>query len=127
MSPYTKPAPRGFRWADQPVGRAIMNVFAIMSLLLSLYVGYQYVGLIDCLRHDAVADGVRTRKIADATDIERRADLALLSGVPDTIQDPAARRAAGEALRRTAVEARRHTDRVRAENPAPTPSQAACH
>lgn len=127
MSPYTKPAPRGFRWADRPSGRALMNIFAIVSLLLSLYVGYRYVGLIDCLRDRAVADGVRTKEIADATDVERRADLALLTGVPDNVKDPAERRAVGEALRRATVEARQHTDRVRAQNPAPPATEAACH
>ncbi len=127
MSPYTEPAPRGFRWADRPIGRVIMNMLAVVSLLLSLYVGYRYVGLIDCLRDRAVADGVRTKRIADATDIERRADLALLSGVPASVEDPAARRAAGEELRRATVEARQHTDRVRAANPAPAATEAACH
>jgi hypothetical protein len=127
MSPYRQPAPRGFRWADQPVGRAIVTVLAILSLVLSLFVGYRYVGLIDCLQDRAVADGERTKRIADATDVERRADLALLMGVPDEVTDPAARRAAGKMLLAAAVEARRATDRVRAENPAPTAAQAACH
>lgn len=120
MSPYTKPAPRGFRWADAPIGRAIMTTFAIMSLLLSLYVGYRYVGLIDCLRDRAVADGVRTKRIADATDLERRADLALLAG-------PKPGGPTGRELVAGSLLARQHTDRVRAANPAPTATEAACH
>lgn len=121
MSPYSKPAPRGFRWADAPIGRAIVTVFAIVSLVLSLYVGYRYVGLINCLRDRAVADGVRTKAIADATDLERRADLALLSspGRPEGTSR-------AELLAR-AIDARQHTDRVRAANPAPPAEQAACH
>lgn len=121
--PHTKPAPRGFRWADQPIGRAIVTVFAIVSLTLSLYVGYRYVGLIDCLRDRAVADGVRTKQIADATDVERRADLALLQG-SGTPGDGGPSR---EELLAAAVAARQHTDRVRAANPAPTAAEAACH
>jgi hypothetical protein len=124
--PYRKPAPRGFRWADQPIGRAIVTAFAILSLSLSLYVGYQYVDLIDCLKGRAVADGVRTKAIADATDGERAADLALLMGVPSSITDPDERRAAGEALRRATIEARQHTDEVRRQNPAPPAEQVAC-
>jgi len=121
VSPHTKPAPRGFRWADQPIGRAIVTVFAIVSLALSLYVGYRYVGLIDCLRDRAVADGVRTKAIADATDLERRADLALLSspGRPEG-------RSRAELLAE-AISARQHTDRVRAANPAPAAAEASCH
>lgn len=121
MSPYRQPAPRGFRWADQPVGRAIVTVLAIVSLVLSLYVGYRYVGLIDCLRERAVADGVRTKAISDATDIERRADLALLSspGRPGNVSRAE--------LLAAAIDARQHTDRVRAANPAPSAAEAACH
>ena len=125
--PHTNPAPRGFRWADQPIGRALVTIFAIVSLSLSLYVGYRYVGLIDCLRDRAVADGVRTKQISDATDIERRADLALLVGPPASVTDPDERRAAALVLRRATVEARQHTDRVRAANPAPAAAEAACH
>jgi hypothetical protein len=121
MSRHIQPAPRGFRWADAPLGRAIMTVFAIVSLLLSLYVGYRYVGLIDCLRDRAVADGVRTKRIADATDLERRADLALLSSPGRPVGTSRA-----ELLAR-AVAARQHTDRVRAANPAPAGIEAACH
>jgi hypothetical protein len=126
VSPYRQPAPRGFRWADRPVGRAIVTVLAIVSLLLSLYVGYQYAGLIDCLRDGAVADDIRTKRIADATDVERRADLALLMGVPPTVSDPDARRKAADSLRQATIDARQATDRVRAANPAPTAAQAAC-
>lgn len=119
MSPYTKPAPRGFRWADQPIGRAIMVIMAIISLGLSLFVGYQYVGLIDCLKDQARADAVRTKAIADATDRERAADLALIAGPRPNGSD------AGE-LRAESVAARKHTDEVRAANPAPPVGQAAC-
>lgn len=119
MSPYRLPAPRGFRWADQPIGRAIVTVLAILSLVLSLVVGYQYVGLINCLQARAVADGERTKRIADATDVERRADLALLMGVKPGGPSRAELLAA-------AVQARQHTDAVRAQNPAPTAHEASC-
>lgn len=119
MSPYTKPAPRGFRWADQPIGRAIMVVMAIISLGLSLFVGYQYVDLIDCLKDQARADAVRTKAIADATDQERAADLALITG-------PRPGGPTAAELRAVSVEARKHTDRVRAANPAPPARGAAC-
>lgn len=121
MSPHTRPAPRGFRWADAPIGRAIVTVFAILSLSLSLYVGYRYVGLINCLRDRAVADGVRTKAISDATDLERRADLALLSAPGHPESRPRAE------LLAEAINARQHTDRVRAANPAPAAAEATCH
>lgn len=108
MSPHTQPAPRGFRWADAPIGRVIVLVLAVISLALSLYVGYRYVGLIDCLQAQASADARRTSAIAEATDRERAADLALLMGDGDPAE-----------LRRLDVEARKHTDAVRAANPAP--------
>jgi len=97
-----------------------VSAFAILSLVLSLYVGYRYVGLIDCLRDRAVADGVRTKQISDATDLERRADLELLAGVKPG--GPS-----GRELLAASLEARKYTDRVRAANPAPAASAVACH
>jgi hypothetical protein len=118
VSPYRQPAPKGFRWADQPIGRAIVTVLAIVSLALSLFVGYQYVGLIDCLKDTAAADAKRTKAIADATDHERAADRALLAA-------PLGGDPIGE-LRKKALAARAETDRVRAANPAPPPGEADC-
>jgi hypothetical protein len=118
MMPYRQPAPRGFRWADQPIGRAIVTVLALVSLGLSLFVGYKYVDLIDCLRDRAVADATRTKAIADATDHERAADRALLMGPVGTLT-------AAE-LRARALAARAATDRVRAANPAPPAGAADC-
>lgn len=112
MSPYSQPAPRGFRWADSPIGRTIVMLLAVLSLALSLYVGYRYVHLINCLQDVATADAKRTAAIADATDAERAADLALLMG-----PQPGGPSAA--ALRAADVEARKHTDTVRAAYPAP--------
>ncbi len=81
-------------------------LLAIASMVVSIYVGYRYVRLIDCLAARDEASAVRTAAIAEATDLERAADLALL-------------RTPGPAARAFAVEAREATDRVRAANPAP--------
>jgi hypothetical protein len=118
MSPYRQPAPRGFRWADQPIGRAIVTVLAIVSLGLSLFVGYKYVALIGCLQDTARTDAQRTKAIADATDREREADRKLLAapiGSPQIAE-----------YRAAALAARAATDEVRRENPAPTPGSADC-
>jgi hypothetical protein len=96
-----------------------MTAMAVISLALSAFVGWQYVGLIDCLRDRATADEVRTKAIADATDRERAADLALLTGVRPggpTVHE----------LREADVAARRHTDEVRRLNPAPAAGAANC-
>jgi len=119
MTPHRLPAPPGFRWADQPIGRAIVTVLAILSLFLSMLVGYRYVGLIDCLRDRATADEIRTKAISDATDRERAADLALLAG-------PTPGGPSGPELRAADVEARKNTDRVRAAHPAPPAGAADC-
>lgn len=116
--PYRQPAPRGFRWADQPIGRAIVTVLAIVSLGLSVFVGVQYIGLIDCLKDRSAADGKRTKAIADATDHERAADRALLAAPLGTAD-------VGE-LRKKALAARAETDKVRAANPAPPAGEASC-
>jgi hypothetical protein len=97
--------PRGLRWLDAPLGRVIALGLAVVSIAVSLYVGSLYVGLIDCLREQAGADALRTSAIAEATDRERRADLALL---------------AGTGSRQQSIDARQFTDQVRAENPAPS-------
>lgn len=83
---------------------------AVVSFGVSGYVGYRYVGLVDCLAGQALADQKRTAAIAEATDAERRADLDLLrgAGTPDVVQ-----------LRVAAIAAREHTDQVRAEHPPP--------
>lgn len=106
------PAPRGLGWADTYPARAVAVGLAIVSILVSLYVGYRYVGLVDCLRDRAAADQRRTAAIAAATDTERRADLALIQG-------PVAAGPSAHELREAAIAARRHTDSVRAANPAP--------
>ena len=85
-------------------------VLAVMSFGVSGYVGYRYVGLVDCLASQALADQQRTAAIAAATDDERRADLDLLRGA-GTPTAPA--------LRTAAIAAREHTDQVRREHPAP--------
>lgn len=83
---------------------------AVASLVMSGYISYRHSGLTTCLAELALTDQERTAAIAAATDAERRADLALLRG-------------AGTAevvnLRIAAIVAREHTDRVRAEHPAP--------
>lgn len=90
----------------------IVNYFlAAAALLVSLYVGYRYTELVDCLNEQSLADQRRTSAIASATDQERKADLALIRGA-ETVQQQ-------ETLRRTAVLARENTDRVRATYPAP--------
>jgi hypothetical protein len=118
MSPYSKPAPRGFRWADTPAMRAVLVVLIVASLGLSIYASSRYVGLVNCLQDHAAADATRTKKIADATDVERAADRNLLMG-PREGRTPAE-------LRQRALDARAETDRVRAANPAPSGESAAC-
>ncbi len=109
MRPADAP-PRGLGWTIAPFGRLLSFALAVAALSLSVYVGYRYVGLVDCLRHQNEADQRRTAAIAAATDDERYADLQLLSAV-----EPG-QRAEWRAL---AIKARQHTDRVRAANPAP--------
>lgn len=118
MSPYSRPAPRGFRWADTPISRAVLAVLIVVSLGLSIYASSRYVGLVNCLQAHAASDAMRTKRIADATDIERRADRDLLAGPRDGVT-------AAE-LRKRALAARAETDRVRANNPAPSGESAAC-
>lgn len=115
MTGLPRNAPRGFRWADAPLGRAAVVVLSVIALSLSIFVGYRYVGLIDCLRARDAADAKRTEAIAVATDVERAADRALLTGGPNP-----------SALRRAALDARAHTDTVRAANPPPRGSDAYC-
>lgn len=83
---------------------------AVISMVVSGYVGYRYVRLVDCLAAQALADQRRTAAIALATDQERRADLDLLrgAGTPEVVR-----------LRAAAIAAREHTDLVRRENPPP--------
>lgn len=101
--------PRGLRWTITPYGRALTIMIAVVSLVVSMYVGYRYVGLVDCLRDSSLADKQRTAAISAATDAERAADLALIEGSA----------ADGRQLRENSVAARKNTDRVRAANPAP--------
>lgn len=79
-------------------------VLAVSSMVISGYVGYRYMGLVDCLRAASLADQRRTAAIAAATDRERAADLALLRG---------------EGTKQAAADARSNTDIVRAAYPAP--------
>lgn len=104
----TEVPPRGLEWTLAPIGRILALTLATVSLLVSLYVGYRYTGLVDCLSDQALTAQQRTSALAAATDAEREADLALLRGGLD---DPT--------LQQRAVTAREMTDRVRAAHPAP--------
>jgi hypothetical protein len=99
--------PRGLRWADTAPARAAALFLAVVSLAVSVYVGYRYVRLVDCLRDGAIADQRRTSAIAGATDRERVAEAEYL-------RDPA-RGLQG------LLYARGEVDRARAANPAPNP------
>lgn len=105
----TEVPPRGLKWTISPYGRALTVMIAVASLVVSMYVGYRYVGLVDCLRDSSLADKQRTAAISAATDAERAADLALIEGAGGQ----------AERLRNASVAARKNTDRVRAANPAP--------
>lgn len=106
------PPPRGLGWTIAPFGRVLSFILAVVALMVSMYVGWRYIGLVDCLSDRDLADQRRTAAIARATDAERRADLDLIRGGSLA---PAER----ERLRALAVAARENTDRVRAEHPAP--------
>lgn len=110
MRPSDAP-PRGLGWTIAPFGRLLSFTLAVVALCVSMYVGYRYVGLVDCLRERNADNQKRTAAIAAATDSERRADLALLRSSPDARER--------ERLRALAVAAREHTDDVRAAHPAP--------
>lgn len=100
--------PRGLEWTLAPFGRILALSLAIVSLIVSLYVGYRYTGLVDCLRDQTLSAQQRTSALAAATDAEREADLALLKGGLDLIE-----------LQRASIAARQNTDKVRAAYPAP--------
>lgn len=104
----TEEPPRGLSWTVAPVGRLLVLSLAMASLLISIYVGYRYTTLVDCLNERDLADQSRTSAIAGATDAEREADLRLLIGEGDP-----------EQLRRDSVAAREATSQVRARYPAP--------
>lgn len=108
----TDPPPRGLGWTIAPIGRLLSFALAVVALVVSMYVGYRYIGLVDCLSDRDLADQRRTSAIARATDAERRADLDLIRG--GALAPPERER-----LRALAVSARENTDRVRAEYPAP--------
>lgn len=84
----------------------IAVILAIAALSLSIYVNARYTGLIQCLAAADEADQRRTSAIAEATDMERIADLTLLRNRTDE-------------TRAAAIAARENTDRVRADHPAP--------
>lgn len=79
-------------------------VLAVTSMVASGYIGYRYMGLVDCLRAASLADQTRTAAIASATSEERAAELQLLRG---------------NGSREAVAAAREHTDQVRAAHPAP--------
>lgn len=103
----TETPPRGLEWTVAPFGRVLALSLALVSLLISIYVGWRYTGLVDCLSAQDLADQRRTSAIASATDAERAADLALLRNPED------------ERLRLADIAARENTDRVRSAYPAP--------
>lgn len=84
----------------------IALVMAVISLLVAFFVAYRQYDLVNCLAERDAEVRIRTSAIANATDSERIADLALLrNSTPET--------------RQAAIAARANTDLVRAAHPAP--------
>lgn len=108
--------PKWLRWANTSGARATTTVVAIFALGLSVLFGVRLQLYVNCVGEQQNADARRTTAIAEATDAERRADAALVLG-------PTPGGPTGAELRRLDVEAREHTDRVRADNPPPAERQ----
>ena len=108
MTPLPAEPPRGFRWLDSFVTRLAVFALVLVSIGLTLYVGYRYVALTDCLQRNDAADSRRTSAIATATNGERTAQRILIAA--DTPAE------AAEA-RYDVLKAYDATDRVRAANP----------
>lgn len=104
--------PAWLRWANTSAARAATTIIAIIALALSGMLLLRLQRYVDCVAEQQNADARRTSAIAEATDHERRADAALVIG-------PTPGGPSGAELRRLDVEARQHTDRVRADNPPP--------
>lgn len=100
------PPPRWLSWLDSSFIRGMTTVIAAFTLALSLYGGYRYTQLTECLNKQDISDQRRTAAIAGATDAERAADLRLLKAPSDE-------------ARREALAAREYTDKIRAAHPAP--------
>lgn len=100
--------PRGLRWVEKWPTRAGVIFLAVISLILSIYVAYQYAALVDCLRFNDEADQRRTAAIAIATTVERQRQAALIS---------APNKELAAIARAGVIAAYAETDRVRAANP----------
>ncbi len=104
--------PRGLRWANTAVARAITTMVAIVALTMSIVLLGRLQDYTKCIADQQAISDERSRAIAAATDIERAADTALIAGA--TPGGPTA-----EELAQASVAARAVTDRVRAQNPPP--------
>lgn len=100
--------PRGLGWLNSPWTRLAAFLLVLVSIGLTLYVGYRYVALADCLRTNDDADSKRTSVIATATDAERKAQRVLIAARTPT---------EAAAARSDALAAYDATDRARAANP----------
>ena len=90
--------------------RAATTFIALVALLVSGILGARLILFTQCVADQQTADARRTAVISAATDAERRADAALVAG-------PRPGGPSVSELRRLDVEARQHTDDVRAANP----------
>jgi hypothetical protein len=108
--------PRALRWANTAGARATTTIVALIALLVSGLLLYQFKSYVGCVAEQGNDDARRTAAIATATDAERRADAALVAG-------PVPGGPSGSELRRADIDARAHTDAVRAANPPPPPRE----
>lgn len=108
--------PKGLRWTATATARGFTTLLAVIALLVGVWANVQQVSYVHCVGASQQADAKRTAAIADATDVERRADRALLAGPqpssPTIIE-----------LRDADTAARAHTDAVRAANPPEPPGR----
>lgn len=108
MTGLPRQPPRGFRWTATAAARGITTLLAIATLGMAIFLGIRQQLYVSCVAEQQRIEAARTEAISDATDAERAADRELLA-------DPTPER------RAAALAAREHTDRVRAEHPAPGP------
>lgn len=116
MTVFGDHPPAWLRWANTSGARATTTIIAIIALVMSGLLLLRLQHYVDCVADQQNADAKRTAAIAAATDRERRADAALVLG-------PTPGGPSGADLRRLDVEAREHTDSVRAANPPPPPRE----
>jgi hypothetical protein len=118
-SSLVAPVRRAYAWLDTRSATRVLQIVAVVSLLVSVVVGFRQYELTNCVAHYNEVNNVSQRARAEAADTDRQAQDTLFRQIADDPQHAFDKLRAYNASRAAA-------DAQRSSNPIPPPPSQTC-